>query len=88
MSCIAYRRISTRVLNRVMVVVLLGCVGLTAGLAFGTLFSSHESFSHSCRYGPGPQAWCSPSDLRSAWHLGVTVVLPPKTVPPRFASAR
>jgi len=29
-------------LKRVMVVVLLGCVGLTAGLAFGTLFTGHE----------------------------------------------
>src|SRR5215475_14292519 len=30
-------------LKRVMVVVLLGCVGLTAGVAFGTLFSSNQS---------------------------------------------
>ena len=29
-------------LKRVMVVVLLGCVGLTAGVAFGTLFSSNN----------------------------------------------
>jgi hypothetical protein len=42
MSSIAYRSTLTGVLNRVMVVVLLGCVGLTAGVAFGTLFSSSE----------------------------------------------
>src|SRR5262249_46298449 len=30
------------VLKRVMVVMLLGCVGLTAGVALGTLFSGHE----------------------------------------------
>jgi hypothetical protein len=29
-------------LNRVMVVVLPGCVGLTAGVAFGTLFPSYD----------------------------------------------
>ena len=29
-------------LKRAMVVVLLGCVGLTAGVAFGTLFSGNE----------------------------------------------
>jgi hypothetical protein len=29
-------------LRKVMVVVLLGCVGLTAGVAFGTLFTGHE----------------------------------------------
>ena len=42
MSSNAYRSTFTGVLTRVMVVVLLGCVGLTAGLAYGTLFSSNE----------------------------------------------
>ena len=32
--------------KRVMVVVLLACVGLTAGVAFGTLFSSTQSRPH------------------------------------------
>src|SRR6266852_5741609 len=43
MGSIANRSTMTGVLNRVMVVVLLGCVGLTAGLAFGTLFSGNQS---------------------------------------------
>src|SRR5262245_4408967 len=77
------RRFATRpaltgALDRVMVVVLLGCVGLTAGLAFGTWFSSHESLSHSCRTGSGPQPWCSPTDS-SRTNLSVTVVMPPKS---------
>jgi hypothetical protein len=41
MGSIMYRRTLTGVLNRVMVVVLLGCVGLTVGLAFGALFPSY-----------------------------------------------
>jgi hypothetical protein len=89
MSCIAYRRTLTGVPNRVMVVVLLGCVGLIAGLAFGTLISSHESLSHSCRSGSGPQPWCNPTNT-SRTSLGVTVVMPPKssyTFPVRFRSA-
>ncbi len=86
MSCVGYRPTSTGVLDRVMVVVLLGCVGLTAGLAFGTMFSSHESFSHSCRSGGGPQPWCSPTD-GSRTSLGVTVVIPAKTFPSGFTPA-
>ncbi len=65
-------------LNRVMVVVLLGCVGLTAGLAFGTLFSRNQSAT-SLFPGHGP-----------ASSLGVTVVLPAKstyTFPARFRPA-
>jgi hypothetical protein len=90
MSCVAYRSTNKGALNKVIVVVLLGCVGLTAGLAYGTLFPSHESFSNSCRTGGGPQPWCSPSNLRSAQRLGVTVVMPAKstyTFPVRFRSA-
>jgi hypothetical protein len=56
------------VLKRVMVVVLLGCLGLTAGLAFGT-FSTHQPRIHFST-GPAPNI-CqhhsrvfSPSDLR------------------------
>jgi len=84
-------------LNRVMVVVLLGCVGLTAGLAYGTLFSSNQSFTHSCRStwklwgnrsqpGGGPQPWCSPTNT-SRTSLGVTVVLPAKTFHADFIPA-
>lgn len=90
MSCIAHQSTNKGVLNNVMVVVLLGCVGLTAGLAYGTLFSSHESFSNSCRTGMGPQPWCSPSNLRPEGRPGVTVVMPAKstyTFPVRFTSA-
>ena len=36
----------TGMLRRVMVVVLLGCLGLTAGLACGTLFASHQPRNH------------------------------------------
>ena len=89
MSCIAYRRTLTGVLNRVMVVVLLGCVGLTAGLAFGTLFSGNQSFSISCRSGIGPQPWCSPT-VTPTTSLGVTVVMPPRSSykkPANFVSA-
>jgi hypothetical protein len=78
MSGIAYRRPLTGVLNRVMVVVLLGCVGLTAGLAFGTLFSSNQSAT-SLFPGLGP-----------ATSLGITIVEPAKssyTFPGRFISA-
>lgn len=32
----------TGVLNRVMIAVMLGCVGLTAGLAYGTLFPRRD----------------------------------------------
>jgi len=90
MSCIAHQCTNKAVLNRVMIVVLLGCVGLTAGLAYGTLFSGHESFSNSCRTGIGPQPWCSPSSLGPGGRLGVTVVMPAKstyTFPRRFRSA-
>jgi hypothetical protein len=38
----AYREYIEGVLQRVMIVVLLGCVGLTAGVAFGTVFSSPQ----------------------------------------------
>ncbi|HEX9554763.1 MAG TPA: hypothetical protein VF983_16275 [Streptosporangiaceae bacterium] len=89
MSSIAYRSTLTGVLNRVMVVVLLGCVGLTAGLAFGTLFSSNQSFSFSCRSGIGPQPWCSPT-VTPTTSLGVTVVMPPRSSykkPANFVSA-
>jgi hypothetical protein len=78
MSCIAYRRTVTGVLNRVMVVVLLGCVGLTAGLAFGTLFSGNQSAT-SLFPGHGPVT-----------SLGISVVEPPKssfTFPARFRPA-
>jgi hypothetical protein len=90
MSCIACPRPLTGVLDRVMVVVLLGSAGLTAGLVYGTLVSSGESFSHSCRTGSGPQPWCSPTtDSKSS--LGVTVVMPAKSSysrPVHFRSAR
>jgi hypothetical protein len=78
MSCIGYRRPLTGVLDRVMVVVLLGCVGQTAGLAFGTLFAGNQSVM-SLFPGHGP-----------ATKLGVTIVEPPKssfTFPARFTPA-
>jgi hypothetical protein len=61
-----------------MFVVLLGCVGLTAGLAFGTLFSGNQSPT-SLFPGHGP-----------ATSLGITVAEPPKgsfTFPARFHPA-
>jgi hypothetical protein len=78
MSSIACRSTLTGVLNRVMVVVLLGCVGLTAGLAYGTLFSSNQ-LATSLFPGHGPVT-----------SLGITVVEPPKssfTFPARFRPA-
>jgi hypothetical protein len=78
MSCIAYRRPLTGVLDRVMVVVLLGCLGQTEGLAFGTLFAGKQSVM-SLFPGHGP-----------ATRLSVTIVEPPKssfTFPARFTPA-
>ncbi|MGN6678113.1 MAG: hypothetical protein ACTHKL_10015 [Streptosporangiaceae bacterium] len=68
----------TGAFDRVMIVVLLGCVGLTAGLAFGTLFAGNQS-ARSLFPGHGPTR-----------NLGVTFVLPPKssyTFPARFSPA-
>jgi hypothetical protein len=64
--------------HRVMVVVLLGCVSMTGGLAFGTLFAGNQSAA-SLFPGHGPTT-----------SLGVTVVLPAKssyTFPARFSPA-
>jgi hypothetical protein len=41
-----------------MVVVLLGCVGLTAGVAFGTLFSSNQSRASIPSIQPPAQSSC------------------------------
>jgi hypothetical protein len=77
-SYMAYRRPVKGALDRVMVIVLLGCVGPTAGLAFGTLFAANQSVL-SLFPGHGP-----------ATSLGVTIVEPPKssfTFPARFSPA-
>src|SRR5215475_12947405 len=45
-------------LRKVMVVVLLGCVGLTAGVAFGTVFSSNQSRASIPSIQPPAQSSC------------------------------
>jgi hypothetical protein len=78
MTGITNRRTRTGVLDRFMVVVLLGCVGMTTGLTFGTVFSGNQS-AMSLFPGHGPTT-----------SLSVTVVLPPKssyTFPARFSPA-
>src|SRR5215475_2182676 len=58
-------------LRKVMVVVLLGCVGLTAGVAFGTVFSSNQSRASIPSIQPPAQSscyWRWPPDL--AAHRG------------------
>jgi hypothetical protein len=81
MSSNAYRSTLTGVLTRVMVVVLLGCVGLTAGLAYGTLFSSNEigativvpaesSYTFPSRYSSAPDV----VRIMRGLHRGVRVV--------------
>ena len=71
-----------------MVVVLLGCVGLTAGVAFGTVFSSNQSRApvysvptvlplRSCHQGWRSVYWPSDMVARPRWkHPGVRGLAP------------
>ena len=80
MSSIVYRSTLTGVLKRVAVVVLLGLVGLTAGVAYGTLFSSNEfgativlpaesSYTFPSRYDSAPDLMREMRGLHPGVHL-------------------
>jgi hypothetical protein len=60
-------------LNRVMVVVLLGCLGLTAGLALGTVFAStnvSNTFTPARTWDAPPIAVMPPQSVASVYVVG------------------
>ena len=72
-------------LRRVVVVVLLGCVGLTAGVAFGTLFSSNQSRAFSSNEsrpfsGNGIKASIVPPAVRYGCHQSLRLYSAPGPV--------